>query len=132
MNRTQIPPLRLEAAEDTPEVTFNEEQMAITVNGNCYPANPEAFFAPIFSWMTTYMDYAPEAPALMMNLHINYINSSSYKYLIRLFTLLSKYQKANRQFIVNWYYWINDPEIQELGEMISSKVELQVNLVSVS
>ena len=122
----------IKATAETPEVSLDDQGTVFSFTGNCYPPNPDEFFSPVLNWIRDFFERTPEISELMFNIHLNYINSSSYKYLLELVSLLKDYQSETRKFHVNWFYFPHDAEMKELGETITEHIQFPMNMVLLS
>lgn len=115
----------IESTKFSPEVFFDKKNGIITFKGKMYPANATEFFAPIHEMV---IEYIKSNPSLTLNFHLNYINSSSTKLVIRLFEDLDLYQENGKQILVNWYHDELDDDMIEVGEDISELVNIPIKM----
>lgn len=100
----------------TPEIIINVDDKIVIMRGRCFIINTQTFFVEL-------IEKIKDLNNLTYNFDLEYINSSSLKYIIR---MLIKYSKPYK---VNWYYQEDDFDIQEKGEHIKIIVqELDPNI----
>ncbi|MBK7866570.1 MAG: DUF1987 domain-containing protein [Ignavibacteriales bacterium] len=63
-------------------------------------------------------------------MRIDYLNSSSIKYLSDVFDKLENYHKSGGSVEVNWYHKSDDEDIKEMGEDIKEDVTFPFKVVA--
>lgn len=122
--------LRIQATKYTPEIIFEAEQNTLSLAGESYPENTMEVYTPVFKWLKQFLSN-PDMPKLIVNVDLNYFNSSSSKTLINLFDLMDSEAKSGKKIVVNWIYEEDDEDNLEFGEEFAEDLEkLQFNLVS--
>lgn len=107
--------LEISRSQSSPEVTADVATGYLRMAGDSYPENSYEFFLPIISWVDSYL--AREgAPALKLDLHLLYLNTSSVKAMMDIFDLLEEAHKEDQAVAVNWYYDGDNERIAELAE----------------
>jgi len=85
-------PLRTAATELTPEIVFDSAGGLLTMQGECYPENPVAFFAPLLVEMQRFL--AASAPrTISADFRLRYVNSASSRVLRRVLVLLDAFPR---------------------------------------
>lgn len=121
--------LTLEATKSTPSVFFDAQGGILEIKGRSYPENAAKFFAPIFAWVSTYLQ-SPDTSAVQMTLEIGYLNSSSSKAFLNLFDMLEQSAVGGRKVVIDWRYHEEDEVALECGEEFKEDLEAAVfNLV---
>ncbi|MCK4358179.1 MAG: DUF1987 domain-containing protein [Candidatus Cloacimonetes bacterium] len=109
-------------------INFNVETGIFEMGGSSYPENAMEFFQPIIKFIELYVSEIGKA--IILNLELNYLNTSSTKCLLDIIEILEKYYKESGDVKVNWYYEEDDEDILEMGEDIAEDIELPINLIS--
>lgn len=109
-------------------INFNVETGIFEMSGSSYPENAMEFFQPIMKFIESYVSEIGKA--IVLNLELNYLNTSSTKCLLDIIEILEKYYKESGDVKVNWYYEEDDEDILEMGEDIAEDLELPINLIS--
>jgi len=109
-------------------INFNVETGVFEMSGSSYPENAMEFFQPIIKFIKSYVSEIGKA--IVLNLELNYLNTSSTKCLLDIIEILEKYYKESGDVKVNWYYEEEDEDILEMGEDIAEDIELPINLIS--
>jgi hypothetical protein len=114
--------LYLPPTEDTPEVLLEPGNKIQKIVGRSYTDNTEMFYIPIINWMVDYCAL-PEAE---VNLHLKfvYLNTSTVKILIHLFTKLEAFVLKGLPVQIFWYYSFDDDDLLETGKEFSEVVNL--------
>ena len=96
--------LYLPATADTPEINFDCSANTLSLFGESYPENGNAFFSPIFHQLQNHLQTL-NGEAFLVNFRLIYFNSMSAKMLYVLFQLLDVYARAHpNAVVVNWHY----------------------------
>jgi hypothetical protein len=120
--------LKLDNTKYTVRVDFNPDSGILEMEGASYPENASEFFQPIFDWITQYTSEAKGE--IVLNLKLNYLNTSSTKCMLDIFDILENYYKDGGKVQINWCYAEDDEDILETGEEFSEDTEVPVNLIS--
>ncbi len=123
--------LELKASQYTPQVSFNAESNVLELKGECYPENIAEFSDPLFSWLEEYLSLLGNQ-AVIVNVELNYFNSSTSKMLLNFFERLETEVTDNAKNIsVNWIYDSENDSAEEYGEEFQEDLEsLSFNLVT--
>lgn len=120
-------PLHIQATSTTPEVVIDPSAAEIRVEGSSYPSHPEAFFQPLIDHIQQWVEMGVDE--LNVTFALDYVNTSSSKYLLRLLQLVDKAYAPGKKFALHWHYLEYDADIKEQGEMIFSKLHMPRFLV---
>jgi hypothetical protein len=120
--------LTINAEKDTLKVTCHYETGIIKLEGVSYPADAAEFFNPIFEWLETYIEQV--GGTIVMNLFINYLNTSSTKCLFDIVDRMEEYYNDNNKAQVNWYYEKNDEDIKEIGLEFQEDMQIPFEVLS--
>jgi hypothetical protein len=116
--------LKIEATQQTPEVSFNAENNVLELKGECYPENVVEFSAPLFSWLDNYLKQL-DNQAVIVNIELSYFNSGSSKMLLNLFERLeTEVTKNCKNITVNWIYDAENDSAEEYGEEFQEDLNL--------
>jgi hypothetical protein len=122
--------LSKEKTKNTPEILLDPESGLIELSGKSYPENTFEIYEPVMNWLKEYFDGNAKDKTIV-NIAIDYFNSSSSKNLYDFFDLLNNAVFADNQIEVNWIYDEEDESAEEDGEDFRDEFEaLQINLVT--
>ncbi len=106
--------LNIEPTKYTPAISFDSGNHVLEIKGMSYPPDIAETYAPFFSWLDAYLSRSSHR--FVVNIDLSYLNSSSYRVMLRLFEMLENETKIGREIVVNWIYDAEDDDKLELGE----------------
>ncbi len=122
--------LIIEETKFTMRVDFNAETGICNLFGNSYPEDAIVFFEPINAWFIRFVKEVKKP--IVLNITLNYVNSSSSKCFMDIFDLLEDYFTSDGKVTVNWFYEEDDDEIKEAGEELLEDMSFEVNYITLS
>lgn len=120
--------LNIEQTKYTVRVDFNQDTGVLEIEGASYPENSSDFYQPIFEWIQRYISEIRKQ--VILNLKLNYLNTSSTKCILDIIDILEDYYKEGGDVRVNWFYAEDDEDILETGEEFSEDTEVPIKLIS--
>ena len=94
--------------------------------GSSYPENAFEFFAPVMLWVERFI--AEVHRPIVLDLKLEYLNTSSSKCILDLFKTLEDYVRQGGKVNVNWYYEESDEDMLETGEEFLEDLDLPFEL----
>lgn len=119
--------LLVEKTKSSPLINFNAITGKCEVTGSSYPENASEFYAPIFEWLNKYITEVTRE--LNFDFKLDYLNSSSIKFVSELVDKIDKYGKIGVAVEINWHYRDEDEDIKELGEEFKDEVSCKFTLI---
>jgi len=116
------------ATDNTLGVCFDAETGALEMEGASYPENAARFFKPLEDWLETFIDNL--GIPVVLNLKLNYLNSTSTKHLLDFLEILEEYHENSGNVRVNWYFEESEYNIQEMGEDFAEDMNLPIELIT--
>ncbi|MFT4779521.1 MAG: hypothetical protein ACJAU0_002515 [Flavobacteriales bacterium] len=113
--------INLKSTEDTPHVEYHDGENILRISGRSLPEDAWAFYEPVIEWASVYSP-ASASSALVIELFLEYFNSSSGRYILELLSTLEK--KGIDNVKVVWCAEKDDELMVEKGEEFSSLVDL--------
>lgn len=110
------------------EINFNKDSGILEMSGSSYPENALDFFNPIVNWIKEYIVEIKKP--IVMNIRLNYLNTSSTKCILDIFEILEQYHKSGGNIKINWYYEKDDEDIKETGEELSEDFNFPISFMS--
>ncbi len=110
------------ASISSPAVYFDPDNGQLTMSGESYPENTFEFYAPIISWLKTFI--AEKDLAITLNLELAYLNTGSVKCLMDIFDLLEDAFQEGRKISVIWQYHQKNSRALETAEEFSEDLTL--------
>lgn len=105
---------RLARSTTTPLVVLDPGSSRLVFEGDCYPENPVAFFAPIFQAVEAHI-LGVRPGRFVADFRLRYVNSASTVTLQRLFALLDGAGRAGALVRIHWVHDVDDDVNEELG-----------------
>jgi hypothetical protein len=98
----------LEETKITPRVEFDTSG-ELNIRGRSLPRDPGGFYGPLLHWAKDC-----EAETINFTIRLEYMNTSSAKYLYNLLCILRDNIHV-KLFSVNWYYEEGDEDVYDAG-----------------
>jgi len=105
----------IKPTKSTPEVVFDPEKGVFSIYGSSYPENAYDFYTPIIDWVDKFVKKNP-INDLVVNVKMQYFDTSSSKCLLVIFEKLEVYHKKGNKVNVNWLYDEDDYDSIESAE----------------
>lgn len=123
-------PLLLKPTYNSPSVSFDALSGVLEIAGRSIPEHANMFYDRLILWVKEYA----KAPAVKteVNIKLDYLNSSSHKYLIELLEKLEPIHSNGNQIVISWHYEEDDDEIKETGVECSELVKVPFKFIPVS
>ena len=119
--------LTINAGKDTLSIHCDSATGIIDMRGISYPQDAADFFSPVFDWLANYIEQV--SGQVILNLHIDYLNTSSTKCLFDFIDKLEDYYKQGNTVQINWYYEQHDEDIKETGLEFQEDMELPFDVL---
>ncbi len=120
--------LTLAKTKNTLSVNFDAASGILELSGSSYPENTTEFFKPLIEWIQTY--FLEVTGKMVLNIKIDYLNSSSIKYLSDMIDKLENYHKGGGEVELNWHHKEDDDDIKEMGEEIKEDVSFKFTIIA--
>jgi hypothetical protein len=121
--------LHIAKTKYTLEVNFDKDSGILQMQGSSYPENAFDFFSPIIEWLKKFT-FDSNKP-IVMNMRLNYLNTSSTKCILDIFEILNTYMLGGNQVKLNWYYDNDDMDMMETGEELIEDFDIPFDLIPV-
>lgn len=110
----------------TPTINFSAQTGTLEILGTSIPENPMAFYQPIIDWVD---QYSASAKNTIVNIDLEYFNTSSSKILLNIFKALTKVKQSGAALEINWFYEEDDEESIESGHDFSMFAKIDFNFI---
>lgn len=118
--------LRFEGKKDLPEVDFDPSSGQLNMGGKSYPSDVRVFYNPLIEWLTEYAASRP--PKTEFHFRFEYFNTATSKIIVGLIDALKPLEDLGTLQIY-WHYPIDDPDMQEFGEVLEDICKVGVEYV---
>lgn len=122
--------VNLKPTYNSPSVIFDAQNGILEISGRSIPEHANMFYEKLILWVKQYALTNP--PKTEVNIKLDYLNSSSHKYLIELLEKLEPIHINGCQILINWYFEEDDDEIKETGKECSELVKVPFNFIPVA
>lgn len=122
-------PLLIEGTQKTPDINFDPEKGLLEVKGRSIPENSIEFYKPLVDWLDEYS--SSPAEKTLVNVHLEYFNTSSSKCILDVFKKLEAIQKNKNEVFINWYYEEDDEDMLEAGEDYESIIRVPFKMIEI-
>lgn len=110
----------------SPKVEFDAKKAQLDIEGRSILEDPATFYEELFKWIEDYFN-SEFAKDTTIRIKLEYVNSSSSKYLSGIFQIAEKIADLNINII--WLYEEQDESMQELGVHFKNNFNVNVELV---
>lgn len=117
----------LEGSDKTPAITLNAESGEMIFSGKSIPENSANLYEPVMEWIDGYIQTPAENTTFVVKLE--YFNTSSSKYLLEIFRRFEELFKTGRKVAIQWYYELEDEDMQESGDDFRDILRIPVELI---
>ncbi len=121
--------LKILTSVSTPEIILNPNGV-LRIKGRSVIANANGFCMLIDEWLDKYI--CNPADNTSVDFHLEYISTSNLKIYIQFLKKIESVKLKNKKYIINWYYDEGDEDILEMGEYISSILNIPFNYIYIS
>ena len=108
----------------TPSILF--ENGTLNIEGRSISEDPIIFYEPLIEKIRQYKNNPVKKT--VVNIHLDYVNSSSNRALIKLLSLFEDMFKQGNDVVINWLYDKQDEIIYELGKDFRDLIKAPFNL----
>lgn len=119
---------------NTPKINFDLDKGELNISGRSIPENSIEFYNPLFAALDKYLADPNIKNATILNIQLEYYNSSSSACLLSVFKKLEKFNKSSGALpvTINWIYEENDEDILAAGKNFEGMVDLPFKMIAIS
>jgi hypothetical protein len=121
--------LLIEGTQKTPTVEFEPAKGVLEIKGRSIPENSIEFYKPLVDWLEEYS--SEPFGQTIVNVHLEYFNTSSSKCILDVFKKLESIHKSNNDVQINWYYEEDDEDMLEAGEDYESIIRVPFKMIEI-
>ena len=121
--------INIEGTPKTPSVNMNPQTGVVEIKGRSIPENSIEFYKPVVDWLEEYAK--GPAPKTVVNVQLEYFNTSSSKCILDVFKKLEVIKKDQNEVIINWYYEEDDEDMLEAGEDYESIIKVPFKMIQI-
>lgn len=117
----------MEGLDKTPSINLDAESGEMEFSGKSIPENSADLYEPVMEWIDQYLKTPAENTTFVVKLE--YFNTSSSKYLLEIFRRFEELFKTGKKVAVQWYYELEDEDMQESGDDFRDILKIPVELI---
>lgn len=117
----------MEGSDKTPSIRLDAESGEMEFSGKSIPENSADLYEPVMEWIDNYIKTPAEKTIFVVKLE--YFNTSSSKYLLEIFRRFEELFKKGKKVAVQWYYELEDEDMQESGDDFRDILKIPVELI---
>ena len=117
----------MEGSDKTPTISLNAESGEMEFSGKSIPENSANLYGPVMEWVDNYIKTPCDNTIFVVKLE--YFNTSSSKYLLEIFRQFEEVFKSGKKVSVQWYYELEDEDMQESGDDFRDILKIPVELI---
>jgi hypothetical protein len=113
MSTSEALNLSIPGSQSSPSIRADWNAGVVVMSGESYPENSFELFDQLIQWINSYLSTVDQSLAL--ELHLNYLNTSSVRFMIDIFDMLQSASDIGKEVFVQWMYDDRNPRSAELG-----------------
>jgi hypothetical protein len=121
--------INIDGTPKTPSVNMNPQTGVVEIKGRSIPENSIEFYKPVVDWLEEYAK--GPAPKTVVNVQLEYFNTSSSKCILDVFKKLEVIKKDQNEVVINWYYEEDDEDMLEAGEDYESIIKVPFKMIQI-
>lgn len=121
--------LHLEGSAKTPSIHFDAASGKLELKGRSIPENSVEFYKPLNDWIDAYGK--TPVPETEVDVKLEYFNTSSSKCILDLFKKLESISGERTKVTVNWFYEMDDEDMEEAGQDYQAIIGLPFKIIEV-
>lgn len=127
--------LIIEHTLNSPRVILDPEKNIFEFSGESRPENVRNFYIPILEWLDKFatelsgQDPSNRTMPREFSFNLEYFNSTSAKFILDIYKILSKLHSEGNSILVKWHYEEDDVDMLEVGMEMSRMAKLPFEYV---
>ncbi|MEA5416583.1 biofilm regulation phosphoprotein SiaC [Synechococcus sp. BA-132 BA5] len=105
--------LSIPGSQSSPSIRADWKAGVVVMSGESYPENSFELYDQLIRWIGSFLANAERS--LTLELHLNYLNTSSIRFMIDIFDLLQTAFENGKEVLVQWMFDERYPRSAELG-----------------
>lgn len=122
----------IQATERSPKISFDFHLNKFRIAGESYPENIREFYGHLVSQLEAHL-LSLDKTVIQFDFELVYFNSSSAKIFMHILDFLNELGQKGHQVIVNWYFDVDDDNMQVMGEEFGEDLaHIEFNIIKKS
>lgn len=118
--------ISFEGNRQKPKVLFDWNKGVLAITGRSLPEQAHDLYKPLLDWIDKYNE-SPQQLTIF-NIYLEYINSSSNKYLLLILKKLDELFLSGKAVEINWHYDEDDEDLIETAEECQRILSVKIKL----
>jgi SiaC family regulatory phosphoprotein len=119
---------KIEAADDTPEIDLDAQNLVFRITGTSTPENAVEFYAPVVDWIDDNKKNLTDK--LLCEFNFKYLSSSSHKMIYEILSQLEELVNKENGVEVIWKYKEIDEDMLEVGEDFDALLKIPFKFIT--
>ena len=116
----------IEGTKISPKINFDYEKGLIELEGRSLPEQAHDLYKPLIKWVEEYKLIPRELTTV--NLKLEYINSSSNKYILQILKKIDELFKDGNKVAVTWLYDEEDDDLYETAVEYNDVLTVDISI----
>ena len=121
--------LDIKKTRDTPKIKYDPGMHLFFIKGRSIPEDHAAFYEPVLHWIDEFSLSPPTQ--LSVKVELEYFNTSSSKYLMKIFKKQEQIHKQFHNVQMEWRFEEDEYDMKECGEDYSSILSFPFDMVEI-
>jgi plasmid replication initiation protein len=113
------------------EILFDPQNHNLQISGVSYPSDALSFFQPILEYITK-MLCKMSYEEILIDFKVQYLNTSSSKYLYEILELFEKYYKNGGKVRLQWHHPKGDDELLDIWNEYAIDLNIPYEIITVN
>jgi hypothetical protein len=118
--------LQIGLTNSTPAIYFDKIAGKFEITGRSFPEEAIKFYQPIIDWINSYVEDPNKNTKFIFKM--DYVNSASTRALNAIMAILERLYLKGFEVNVEWYYNIDDTELNETGKEFAEIYKMPIKL----
>ncbi|MBE9469405.1 MAG: DUF1987 domain-containing protein [Bacteroidetes bacterium] len=118
--------LTIEATEETPKISFKQNENEFIISERSLPENAVEFYTPIFDWIEKYKNN-PNSETIF-DFKLDYFNTASAKQITKLLLMLEDIEKL-KNVKIRWFFKKGDLDMQSSGLRYDKLIDVEFEIL---
>ena len=119
----------IDGTKISPKINFDFDKGLIELEGRSLPEQAHDLYKPLIKWVDEYKPTPKDET--VVNLKLEYINSSSNKYILQILKKIDDLHKAGNKISVTWYYDEEDDDLYETAVEYNDVLSVEIKIIAI-
>jgi hypothetical protein len=120
--------LVIEKTDKTPQISFQASSGKLEVMGRSIPEDSLAFYRPLYTWLDSYAETAPQE--VFVTIEFDYFNTSSAKCILDFLKKIKNIQNAGKNVAIQWFHENGDVDMEESIDDFRTLLNIDIEIIT--